>query len=246
VVLCIELRMVLCQDAKCRGFWRVVKSPAAAARAVYSPGRRPNGAAPAGRFRRAPPGRLTNKPSSVSTSLRWQRGSFLYGRPHDRPPATYPGLRRSGPLLVPYVVLLRTGFTVRPTVTGGPVRSYRTLSPLPVPSRCRSGHRRSALCGTLHRLTAPGRYPAFCPAELGLSSRTARSGAGDPHSRASSNIHRGPLSGGTRQNRTSAKCRRGRRPKPDAPVAVPARDILPYELHQLNEADSKLHRLSSV
>ena len=33
------------------------------------------------------------------------------------------------------------------------------------------GHRRSALCGTFRRLSAPGRYPAPCPAELGLSSR---------------------------------------------------------------------------
>ena len=53
-------------------------------------------------------------------------------------------------------------------VASGPVRSYRTLSPLPVPPR--GGHRRSALCGTFRRLAAPGRYPAPCPAELGLSS----------------------------------------------------------------------------
>jgi len=32
------------------------------------------------------------------------------------------------------------------------------------------GHRRSALCCTFRRLTTPGRYPAPCPAELGLSS----------------------------------------------------------------------------
>src|SRR5690606_42156734 len=53
-------------------------------------------------------------------------------------------------------------------VTGRAVRSYRTLSPLPV-LRERS-HRRSALCCTVRRLATPGRYPAPCPAELGLSS----------------------------------------------------------------------------
>lgn len=31
----------------------------------------------------------------------------------------------------PYLVLLRVEFTLQPTVTSGPVRSYRTLSPLP-------------------------------------------------------------------------------------------------------------------
>ena len=32
-----------------------------------------------------------------------------------------------------YLVLLRVEFTLLPTVTGGTVRSYRTLSPLPDP-----------------------------------------------------------------------------------------------------------------
>jgi len=31
----------------------------------------------------------------------------------------------------PYLALLRMGFAVPPTVAGGAVRSYRTLSPLP-------------------------------------------------------------------------------------------------------------------
>jgi len=52
-------------------------------------------------------------------------------------------------------------------VTKSPVRSYRTFSPLPVPL---GGHRRSTLCGTFRRLSMPGRYPAPCPTELGLSS----------------------------------------------------------------------------
>ena len=36
-----------------------------------------------------------------------------------------------------------------------------------------AGHRRSVLCGTFRRLTAPGCYPAPCPVELGLSSTGA-------------------------------------------------------------------------
>lgn len=47
------------------------------------------------------------------------------------------------------------------------VRSYRTVSPLPVPHR---GHRRSTLCCTFRRLTSPRRYLAPCPMEPGLSS----------------------------------------------------------------------------
>jgi hypothetical protein len=42
------------------------------------------------------------------------------------------------------------------------------------PCLCRApglGHRRSALCGTFRRLAPPGRYPAPCPSELGLSSQ---------------------------------------------------------------------------
>ncbi len=35
----------------------------------------------------------------------------------------------------PYLVLLRVEFTLQPTVTSGPVRSYRTLSPLPALTR---------------------------------------------------------------------------------------------------------------
>ncbi len=47
------------------------------------------------------------------------------------------------------------------------VRSYRTVSPLPVPL---GGHRRSTLCCTFRRLTSPRHYLAPCPMEPGLSS----------------------------------------------------------------------------
>ena len=58
------------------------------------------------------------------------------------------------------------------TVASGAVRSYRTFSPLPVPSK--GGNRRYLLCGTSrsHTVTsvAPRRYLAPCPVEPGLSS----------------------------------------------------------------------------
>jgi len=57
-------------------------------------------------------------------------------------------------------------------VASGAVRSYRTFSPLPVPTRGRN--RRYLLCGTSrsHTVTsvAPRRYLAPCPVEPGLSS----------------------------------------------------------------------------
>jgi len=70
------------------------------------------------------------------------------------------------PLALPYLVLLRVGFT-KPE--GSPlllVRSYRTFSPLPAARLLR----RYVFCGTFRRVTPPGRYPALCPVELGLSS----------------------------------------------------------------------------
>jgi len=57
-------------------------------------------------------------------------------------------------------------------VASGAVRSYRTFSPLPVPTRGRN--RRYLLCGTSRSHTvpsvAPRRYLAPCPVEPGLSS----------------------------------------------------------------------------
>jgi len=49
------------------------------------------------------------------------------------PQATYPSPARATPM-DSYLVLLRAGFTMPQTVTSCAVRSYRTLSPLPVPS----------------------------------------------------------------------------------------------------------------
>ena len=55
------------------------------------------------------------------------------------------------------------GLPGRP-VTRPPVRSYRTVAPLP-PMRAAV-----YFCGTFPGVTPAGRYPAPCPTELGLSS----------------------------------------------------------------------------
>jgi len=62
--------------------------------------------------------------------------------------------------------LLRVGFVEPSRSPGTLVVSYTTVAPLPVPE----GHRRSVLCGTFRRIAPPGRYPAPCPVESGLSS----------------------------------------------------------------------------
>ena len=57
-----------------------------------------------------------------------------------------------------------------PTITGRAVRSYRTFSPLPRPKP--GGMFSVALAVDWPLRQPPGRYPAHCSAEFGLSSRT--------------------------------------------------------------------------
>jgi len=73
--------------------------------------------------------------------------------------------------LLPYLVLLRAGFTVPRTVTSRAVRSYRTFSPLPA---FVNEDGRYIFCGTFHGLAPPRCYLAPCPKEPGLSSVTQR------------------------------------------------------------------------
>jgi len=56
-------------------------------------------------------------------------------------------------------------------VTVGAVRSYRTFSPLPRRSAVRRDGGRYVFCATVRQVALPGRYPAHCPSEFGLSSR---------------------------------------------------------------------------
>src|SRR5438105_9433402 len=67
--------------------------------------------------------------------------------------------------LAPCGVLPATGVTV------GAVRSYRTFSPLPRLRPC--GLRRGGIFSVplFRQVALPGRYPAHCPLEFGLSSR---------------------------------------------------------------------------
>src|SRR5438045_8877621 len=73
----------------------------------------------------------------------------------------------TGPV-IPCLALLRVGVTEPPESPRTLVRSYRTVSPLPV-LRCRS-HRRSALCCPVRQVTPSWLSPAPCPVEPRLSS----------------------------------------------------------------------------
>ncbi len=104
-----------------------------------------------------------NKPSSVPL-----RGRIIHlGLPLPTASCGLPGTQAERATPRSLFGLASGGVCQRLAVTRSPVRSYRTLSPLPVPL---GGHRRSTLCCTFRRLTTPGRYPAPCPVELGLSS----------------------------------------------------------------------------
>jgi len=71
--------------------------------------------------------------------------------------------------------LLRVGFTEPSRSPAALVRSYRTVSPSPVPS-C-PGHRRSILCGTVLHVTATrfaSTLPCGAPTFLTARCRAAR------------------------------------------------------------------------
>jgi len=68
-------------------------------------------------------------------------------------------------LLAPLFGLAPSGVYPATVVTNSAVRSYRTISPLPVLL-----HRRYIFCGTFRRLAPPRRYLALYPVEPGLSS----------------------------------------------------------------------------
>ena len=111
-------------------------------------------------------------PDSVPTvpeNRRWRPSLSAGGCPPA--PAADPGVSADGPSS-PCVALLPMGFAEPPGSPRALVRSYRTVSPLPVRGRSgdRSRHRRSVLCGTFLRVAPTGCYPAPCPVESGRSS----------------------------------------------------------------------------
>ena len=91
---------------------------------------------------------------------------FLWDARCPAPRATYPDGGIGTPVLKraasvdraagrPYSVLLPVGFTL-PPVTGGAVRSYRTVSPLPRPG-CNARAGRFVFCGTVPGVAPAGR-----------------------------------------------------------------------------------------
>ena len=106
-----------------------------------------------------------NKPSSVPAAP----GRIIsLGSALLRTSSSLPGTRSERAAPRPCLALLRVGFTVRLPLPGA--RCALTAPFHPCLCTPGGGHRRSVLCGTFHRLTPPGGYPAPCPAELGLSS----------------------------------------------------------------------------
>jgi len=55
------------------------------------------------------------------------------------------------------------------------VRSYRTVSPLPVSQSCDCAHRRFVLCWTLRQVAPTRLSPALCPVKPRLSSDSGAS-----------------------------------------------------------------------
>src|SRR5690349_13545694 len=75
----------------------------------------------------------------------------------------------TGPV-ISCLALLRVGVTEPPGSPRTLVRSYRTVSPLPVLRRKRHSHRRSVLCCPNRQVTPSWLSPAPCPLESRLSS----------------------------------------------------------------------------
>ena len=130
-----------------------------------------------------------------SRNLTWapdpKGGSFLYDADYSAPPAAYPGLATlvrlwRGPRLVPYLALLRVGFTMPSLSPADAVVSYTTVSPLPVPECASFDARPSAVCSLWH---FPSPYDARsltgtlpCGARTFLEWAGPLSATRDPHS----------------------------------------------------------------
>ena len=103
----------------------------------------------------------------VSRILSRCRGrSSISGGDCSPPLAAYPGLDRRA-AVVPVWPCSGWGLPSRPVtrLAGGLLPHRFTLACARL-----AGHRRFVLCGTFRRVTPPGRYPAPCPMESGLSS----------------------------------------------------------------------------
>jgi hypothetical protein len=127
---------------------------------------------------RARTGGRRNKPSSVPLA----RGrSFLWERRCRCPRAAYPGLKTERAAPRPLFGLAPGGVCRATSVTGGAVRSYRTLSPLPDPRRAGAigGLLSVALSVALRR---PGvtRHPALWSSDFPRHPEVPRSSLASP------------------------------------------------------------------
>ena len=106
-------------------------------------------------------------------------------------PRTSSGLpgNSAGRAIVPLFGLAPGGVCPATTVASRAVRSYRTISPLPLAGRY-------SFCGTFRRLAPPRRYLALCPVEPGLSSPALR------QQRPSGRLRRGDYAGVRPDTRT--------------------------------------------
>ena len=107
--------------------------------------------------------------SRVLYAARAARRSFLYDDDCSPPLAAYPGVVTNRTDSAPCLALRRAGFTKPDESPRLLVRSYRTVSPLPLA-------RRFTFCCTFPDLTTGGRYPPPCPTTPGLSSRSTLAG----------------------------------------------------------------------
>ena len=119
-----------------------------------------------------------NKPSSVPLS---GGGSFIWDRCYQRPRAAYPGLEWNGPFHRPLFGLAPGGVYQAASVTSDPVRSYRTISPLPVP-RTAIGGVFSAALSVVSRRPGVTRHPVLWSSDFPPTDESD----GDPHSPRSS------------------------------------------------------------
>ena len=113
---------------------------------------------------------------------RRSRWSSVWDDCRQPPRAAYPRLPlacargcRCGPHLAAYLALLRLGVAVPPRLRSGRWALTPPFHPYPEGASAHEGPppttRRFLFCGPVRRLSAPRRYLAVCPLELGLSSR---------------------------------------------------------------------------